>query len=496
MRARNLGSLIISLLFILPALNVSGEEVLNLGPLLYIDKDEETGAQKIDAFGPFVTYEKSPEGEGYGLRPLFYNFSNYKKDRAGFDFLYPLLTHRTFDGDTKLQLLVYLFYYKSDLRQSGFREREYTLFPFVYGRHAEDSERSFFAVFPLAGKMNHKYGKDEISFFLFPLYLRTKNYGMTNNNVLWPFFGSYSGEGVSGGRFWPLYGHREKEDEFKDTFALWPVYMNREKNFYGSTVSSTALLPFYYGVDMPGRKQRTYVWPFFTTVNDTNEGFRRWDMPWPFITYASGSINTKRIWPLYSLRKEKDYETGFIMWPLLGYERYQFLEHVRVKRTFGLFIFKEIIETPSKEGGKSGKSVHLWPLFSSRTMPDGESYFRFLSILETFLGENPPRERNWSPFWRLFEWRMDAEGNQKSSLLWNTIRTERTSDGAKKFELRPIVPVISFEDSKDRSKLYILGGLFGYKSTPEKKTVRILFIPVNISSGKSDESTNDESGGS
>lgn len=492
----NLAVLIALSLCFLSVIHASGEEVLNMGPLLYIDRNEETGEKTIDALGPFVTYKKSPEGEEYGLRPLFYNYRNYRKDRTGVDVLYPLLTQRSFEGDTKLQLLVYLFYYKSDLRPSGFREKEYTLFPFVFGRHAEDEERSFFAVFPFFGRMKQKFGKDEINFYLFPLFLQTKKDGMANNNVLWPFFGAYSGDGVRGGRFWPVYGFREKEDVFEDRFAFWPIYMHREKDFYGEKVSSTAFLPFYYEMDMPGRKQRTYLWPFITTIEDTNRDFRRWDIPWPIATYSRGAINTKRIWPFYSLKTEEDYQTGYLMWPLYGYKRFDFGDYVRTRTTLGLFIYKDITDTPTAEGGKSGKAVHLWPLFSYRTKPDGESYFRFLSLLETFLPDNPPRERNWSPFWRLFEWRMDKEGNQKSSFLWNTIRAERTSDGAKKFELRPIIPVISFEDSEERSKFYLLGGLFGYKGTPEKKTLRILFIPVNISSDKSSETDGDANGGS
>jgi hypothetical protein len=58
--------------------------------------------------------------------------------------------------------------------------------------------------------MKNKYAKDEINFFMFPLFLQTKNYGVTNNNFLWPFIGVYSGNGVEGGRLWPLYGYKKR----------------------------------------------------------------------------------------------------------------------------------------------------------------------------------------------------------------------------------------------------------------------------------------------
>lgn len=470
------------LLFLAP-LAASAEEVLNLGPLLYIDRDEASGTKSIDALGPFISYKKTPDTKEYGFRPVFYNYRDYSKDSTAFDFLYPLMTHRTFEGDTKFQILEYLFYYSSDLRQSGFREHKYSLFPLVFGRKAENPDDSYFALFPIYGKLRNKFGKDEINFALFPLFLQTKEGGATNSNFIWPFIGVYSGGGVTGGRLWPLYGYRGKEGDFEDEFALWPVYMHRERDFYGEKLTSTALLPFYYGTDAPGRKQRTYLWPFINIIEDENKDVRRWDIPWPLVTFSRGSVHTNRVFPFYSRRLEEDYETGFVLWPALGYKKYVFKDYMRTKRTFALFILKDITDTPLNENGRSAKAVHFWPLFSYRTTPDGVSTFHFLSLIETFLPDNPPRQRNWSPFWQFAVWRMDADGNQTSSILWNTIRTERTKDKVK-FELRPIIPVISFEKSEERSRFYLLGGFLGYKITPEKKTLRIFFIPVTISRTK------------
>ena len=493
-RNRTLVNTTAFLLLLIPALAAHAEEVLNLGPLLYIDRDEQSGTKSIDALGPFVSYKKTPDTEEYGFRPIFYNYRDYSKDRTAFDFLYPLMTHRSFEGDTKFQLIEYLFYYSSDLRPSGFREYSYMLFPFVFGRKDENPEESYFAFFPVYGKLRHKFGKDEINFFLFPLFLQTKEGGATNNNFVWPFIGAYSGGGVSGGRLWPVYGWRGKEGDFEDEFALWPIYMHRERDFYGEKLTSTAFLPFYYGTEAPGRTQKTYLWPFVNVIDDTNKDVRRWDIPWPFVTFSRGSVHTNRVFPFYSLRTEDDYETGYFMWPVIGYKKYIFQDYVRTRRTFGMFILKDITDKPLNEHGRSGKAVHFWPLFSYKTTPEGVSTFHFLSLIETFLPDNPPRERNWSPFWQIAVWRMDAEGNQMSSILWNTIRTERTKD-TMKFELRPIIPVISFEKSEARSKFYLLGGLLGYKVTPEKKTLRILFIPVTISRSKPGDVAEEGSGG-
>jgi len=465
-----------------PLFSAIALDTINLGPLFYMEKDEETGEKKIDALGPFVSYKKKGHETGYGFRPIFYNYKNAEKDRTAFDFLYPLSTYRTFEGDTKFQALMYIFYYKSDLRESGFREREYTLFPFIFARHAEDPERSFFAVFPVYGNMKNKYGKDKIKFFLFPLFLQTENYGVTNTNMLWPFIGYYSGNGVTGGRLWPIYGEKTAGDAFNDRFALWPLYIKREKEFYGARISSLAILPFYYGLDMPGRKQRTYGWPFFTYIDNTNRNFKRYDMPWPFVTFSRGDVTTNRIFPLFSVKREEGFESGYALWPLYSWRKHELEDYEIKKRAIAYFLYKDVQNIPSVEGGLDSRAINLWPLFTYRRTPDGKAYFNFISPLETFLQDNAPRERNWVPLWTIFRWDRDEEGNHVSSFLWNTFRTESTKKGVK-VELRPIIPVLSYENTDKRDKFHILGGLFGYSKDKEnnKKTLKFLFIPVNIS---------------
>lgn len=471
-----------ALLTLAPFFCASAVDTINLGPLFYMEKDEETGEKKIDALGPLISYDKKADEREYGFRPIFYNYKNIKKDRTAFDFLYPFSSYRSFEGDTKFQALLYVFYYKSDLQENGYREREYTLFPLIFARHAEDPERSFFAVFPIYGNMKHKYGKDRIQFFLFPLFLQTENYGVKNSNLLWPFIGYYSGNGASGGRLWPIYGQKTVGDSLRDEFALWPIYMKRDREFYGASINSFAILPFYYGLDMPGRKQRTYGWPFFTYIENTNRNFKRYDMPWPIVTFTRGDVNQNRIFPFFSVKKEEDFETGYALWPLYSWRSHKLEDYEIKKKAIAYFLYKDVQNIPRVEGGRDSRAINLWPLFTYRRLPDGTAYFNFISPLETFLQDNPPRERNWRPLWTIFRWDRDEEGNHVSSFLWNTFRTESTKKGVK-VELRPIIPVISYENTVEKDKFHILGGLFGYSKDKEnnKKILKFLFIPVNIS---------------
>ncbi|MGH7790770.1 MAG: hypothetical protein ACREOB_00505, partial [Thermodesulfobacteriota bacterium] len=49
-------------------------------------------------------------------------------------------------------------------------------------------------------------------------------------------------------------------------------------------------------------------------------------------------------------------------------------------------------------------------------------------------------------------------------------------------EVKPIIPIFSYKDWREGSKVYIFGGLLGYKSDSNKKTFKFLFIPINVSS--------------
>ena len=110
--------ILLILLTVAPLFSALAMDTINLGPLFYMEKDEETGEKKLDALGPFISYKKEGHETGYGFRPIFYKYDNAEKDRTSFDFLYPLSTYRTFEGDTKFQALVYIFYYKSTLKES------------------------------------------------------------------------------------------------------------------------------------------------------------------------------------------------------------------------------------------------------------------------------------------------------------------------------------------------------------------------------------------
>ena len=448
------------LLFLIFSVNSSfGEEDFGLAPVVNVERNAQS--QEVDALGPFITSRKSDKTSEFGFRPLFYWTEDRESDSSEFDFIYPFTIYRKNKKDWRIQSFFYLITYESDQKESGFRERQFTLFPIIFAKSAEEKKDSYFALFPIYGRMRNKFLKDEINFYLFPLFLQTKKGDATNYSFLWPIFGYYTGGGQTGFRFWPLFGYRKKEGALDEKFALWPIYTSRERIFYGEKIDTLSVFPFYFSLDSPQVTQRTYLGPLFSHLVDKKRGVERWDTPWPLVNFTRGKKRDDRIFPFYANEVNGKDKEGFILWPLYRYNTSTLQDYRRERDTILFFLYSDIREEPIVQGGRSGRRIDVWPLFTYKRDKEGNRSFHFLSILEPFLPGNEGIERNYSSFWRLYEWKKLKDGRVVSSFLWNTFRAETGKDG---------------------KKVYFLGGLFGYRSDLDKKTIKLFYFPINISS--------------
>lgn len=452
----------------------------SLGPLFNIDHDEGENSKEINALGPFITYKKSDTSSEFGLRPLFYWVKDKEADFTGLDFLYPFSTYGRSYEDWRAQSFFYLLSYRSTEVQDGFRDREFTLFPLIFSKSAREEGDSYFALFPIYGRLKNRFFRDEINFFLFPLFLQTRKGEDTNNSVLWPFFGYYTGN-QEGFRAWPLYGYRKKEDVLDEKFILWPIYVSKERVFYGERMRYFSVFPFYSDFDSPQREHNTYLWPLFSHQVDKKRGIERWDTPWPLINFTRGTERENRVFPFYAREIDDGDKEGFYLWPIYKYNTATYEDYRRDRERVLFYLYSDVEENPIIEGGRSGRRIDVWPLFSYRRDREGNRSFHLLSLLEPFLSGNEGIERNYSPFWRLYEWEKDKDGKTTASFLWNTYRRE-SGDKGTRVHLKPIIPLFSYVGVGKESSVDFLGGLFGYRSDSYEKTVKLFFIPIDFSS--------------
>lgn len=459
----------------LQTLALSAEDV-NLGPLFY--KNNKTFSKKdYDILGPFITFKKSPESSEFGLRPLFYKANNTKKNISELDFLYPISSYKRVGTSTLTQVFIHIIRFEAQKLETGFVNKEFDFFPFIFYRNYEDKEQNHFAFFPFFGNLKNKFSKDEIDFFLFPIYLKSKSEGDITKSIVWPFLSFYSG-GHRGFRIWPIWGKRVRErDQLDQRFALWPLYVRSEKVFYGEKTYSRSFLPFYSESKFLGVKRKSYFWPFINHLVNDKIGFERWDTPWPFVNFTKGPETQTRIFPFYSrsMNQENDKE-GFILWPLYRYSKVKLGDHTRDKKSFLLFLYSDEKLIPVDKGGKSGRKIDLFPFFSYRKGNNGESSFHVFTLFEPFIRSNERLYRNYSSFWRIFEWKRTADNETYSSLFWN-LYTMYSGNNSKVVEIRPIFPLFSYSRVEENLSLSLFGGLIGYK---EGRYFKLFYIPINL----------------
>ena len=106
----------------------------------------------------------------------------------------------------------------------------FDLFPYFSGTY---EGKHYHGLFPLYGHVYHRYGFDEATFVLWPLYAETNHEGAVTHTLLWPVFSYRSNELL---RVFPLFG-TEKTADSTYTYALWPVF-HRESRTDGGGMAA------------------------------------------------------------------------------------------------------------------------------------------------------------------------------------------------------------------------------------------------------------------
>ncbi|MGI9534606.1 MAG: hypothetical protein ACR2NW_06620 [Thermodesulfobacteriota bacterium] len=453
---------------------------INLGPLYHPTINSEYD-EEYSALGPFIIHRKSKDYSEFGFRPFYHTTTKKRGDVRELEFIYPMASYKEKENFTWFQSMLFLFVYNTETSRSGFKNKELTLFPFIFYNKEEDTENNYFAFFPIYGNLKNKFGTDNVNFFLFPLYMRTENDGGITQSYLWPFISSYSGE-LEGGKFWPIRGkRRSKDNQFYNEFLFWPIYVKREKEFYGDRFYIKSIFPFYSDSYVHGVSSRGYIWPLYQHTTNHNKNTERWDIPWPIFNITKGeTVNQTRIFPFFS--KSKRYENdedGYIMWPVYKYKNIDLDTYRRSKKSFFLIFYKDIKEEPIADGVKPKRKIDLWPLFTYKKDADGYKNFHIFTIFEPFVPSNDRLYRNYSSFWRIFVWEKSADNVTRSSFLWNLVSSYK-DDERFVFDIRPIIPLFNYSRHQDNKSWNILGGIIGYGTKGGKNILKFLYIPIKV----------------
>jgi hypothetical protein len=382
---------------------------LNLWPLFTYRSDPEGARSKLRILGPLIYRRKGAEEGEFALRPLFYRTKNDNQDSLVIEYLYPLGKYKREGGYTKNYIVP--FTTLRDEQGEERRESHFSLFLYFRGQ-AEEGER-YWGVFPLYGRLVNRFGRDRIRFYLWPIYSDWSDEGSYTWNFLWPILSKTSGGGKKAFRVWPLWGYKEEEGVSRTDFMLWPFFTKRvgdldtddpEKEYF--------LFPLYRGVRSKRARQVTILWPFFSHTVDERGGYRRWDAPWPFISFSRAEkMRRVMLFPLYHSKEAPGDRTRWILWPLYQCWDDQMGDQREVVRRY--LLVNRIKTVFNDKGEVLSRQVSIWPLF--RYSREGDEVKLYLLNLIPLRYEG--FERNWAPLYTVFRYERSA-WRKKWDILW------------------------------------------------------------------------------
>jgi hypothetical protein len=455
---------------------------INAGPIFSHYTEPSGSGINEQALGPFFYYETSESQRTWAVPPLVSRNWDPVADFDRVDVGYPLLTYRRFGTEYRWQLLQWLNF-NGGANQQGQEARRFTLFPIYFQQRSPESNQNYTAVFPFYGHLKHRIFRDDIYFVMFPLYSRTRKRDVITENYLYPFFSLRHGGSMKGWKAWPIAGHERKDpttstNGFGDVevvpgrdgrFVLWPFYLQQRTGIGTETPGyEQALIPFYSYTRSKPLDSTTILWPFITHVNNREQGYRAWEVPWPLIVFARGEgKNTSRVWPFFGHAQTTNAVSSFFLWPVYKYNHVEAgaLDLSRTRIFF--FLYSDKVERNTGTG-KARERRDLWPLFTRSKDFSGATRLQVFAPLEPYFPGSVSIERDYSPLWSFWISRNDPQAQTSSqSLLWNLYHHQAAPRSAK------------------TSALF---GLYQYESETNGNRMRLFYIPVLKSAPKREES--------
>ncbi|MBI4007824.1 MAG: hypothetical protein HY354_04930 [Planctomycetes bacterium] len=472
-----------SLFTFLPIYSIRGQDFdpeLNLWPFVYYDKNKATGLKELDVLYPFFTWQWGPESNEIFFRPLYNRKELPREGIVRTEFLWPL--GFSVQEGQRSYTQFYPFYFFTKETDGERAEHNRTLFPFFFSKNTESASggNKDLAIFPFYGKFHNRFGKDSISFILWPLYTRVAEGGRETFNFLWPIFAytrvGHTGQSPGSGfgyKVWPIYGHLEKKGKYEKGFIFWPLYTYTNANVKGvGTYSGWASAPFYVTEHTPFSDSQSVLWPLFSYVNNRRDRSKKWTYPWPIAVKISSEKRQKNMFlPMWNYDRTETSETRSIVYPLNWWRTDRDERYVVSTRRF-VPVYWSRSESWYNEG-KKAKLLQGWPLFKHSKEKDGSLEFETLSLYP--LLDDTSWNRNWGPFFGLYHLDKGADGvSNSSSFFWKFARFEKRP-GIYFAEVKPFFSYYKGDDDRTVC-LSMLFNLIKYKQQDTISSAKLLYL--------------------
>ena len=442
---------------------------LNFWPLFHYTSDPVEGVSEIEGLGPLFYWKKGAGRREWGVRPLLYWTRDEPDSLRRLEFLYPFGKYQAKENDKKGYLFPISDY--RDEEFEGTRKWNFQFFPFFIGE--TENKEDYFGLFPFFGTLLNRYGKDEIRFYLWPLYSESLSEGTRIRNFLWPFFSFTSGEKKRGYRFWPIYGEREEFGVSKSAFFLWPIFVKKAKGLdTEDPVEERMIFPFYVSKESKYFESKTFLWPLFSHAREERTGFEQWDLPWPlFRTFRGENLYGKRFFLFYGYKvREGQSKRVFLLYPFYQYEE-DWMQDFHEK-TYRI-LFSRIRTGENDQGMEKGESIRIWPFYDREREEGGRET---LSIFYLLPFKEEGLERNLFPLFRIFRWEKDPQKGVSANLFWGFYKEMKKED----VDYWEIAHFIGSKRGDGWKTVSFLKGLLLYEREGEKVSLRFFYLPFRL----------------
>jgi hypothetical protein len=452
-----------------PARDVTAKkERVNLWPFIYYSYDPQRDAKQLNFFGPIIRSGETPEASYTAVSPFFFSRTEKKTGDAVTELLWPYGTSKRRGEEERTRLSPF---FESNKDESP----KWNLFS-IYGGRSSKGE-SYGGIFPFAGTLKERFGHDEGSFLLFPLFAQNRRDENTTTHILWPFFSFTTGPTEEGFRAWPFFGWKNEKGRMESSFIAWPFWVEKRKGLDTENPKHFWMLfPFYGETTSPDRDSWVALWPFIHYAKDKEHDYTTFSL-FPLLNITQGSDREAfKLLPLFGYEKTKSSNSSFIVAPFIYGTKSKQSRNYTEKQTRWLLFSKDWERTWIKEG-KTAKLTHVWPFLHYKKSRKGVVQVAFPSI---FPRVSDSFQRNW-PFLTLFGYRKAEDGRVAGSLLWNLFTYERDEQYSS-MELAYIFDY-SEDRASDTKEFKLLKGLFSYRTTGEGTRYSFLYLPWGIKTG-------------
>jgi hypothetical protein len=413
--------------------------------------------------GPLVSYRQENNETSLTIRPLLFSYDS--NEGGVYDYFYPL------GRSAKDKSYFIPFYLSKGASQSDNAASDESISSqpsdtsFFLFFHGTSSKGGYGGLFPFYGKLYDRFGKDEMGFFLWPLYSYTKTEGAKKTNLLWPFISLYSGT-EKGFKLWPILGTRQQEGIKKSSFFLWPIFY-KEENYLDTDepLEKFYAIPFYLSSRSKTRDEYAIMFPLYSYSKDQYR--EKTNILWPVFSFTKGEDTSGYgIFPLISSETREGHSTLSILWPFLYNQSEWFIKDRR-------YTTKRVLLLNRYVDDEDGLFFNIWPVFEHQEH-NGRTDVLMPSILPV---RSPGIDRIIKPLFTIMEYH--KEGNKRmTSFLYGLVTREEDDDS---WKVR-LAFLIELKKESGSMGYEILSGLFGI----DKSQVKIFFIPFkrsNIGSG-------------